>query len=95
MADPTQGYASYKDVLNYLMRDGRLREQVMSTDWSQERRAPPSISGLNESAAVADPFGATAIRRLMGYDINPMIQLNEAHGLVNDQNFRNGFRERR
>lgn len=77
-----------KDLLEYIFRNPELRNARMGmpdSEYQRPQRSDAQImtQGMGEAAAVGDPFGATAIARLLGYSPPGQVLINESHGLAN------------
>ena len=84
MADNKIGLADLtrQDIDAFLRRDPRL-SQVYTPLQNLQEPLPPWRSGLNEAAAAYGPWGLASIQRALGYDLSPMLRINEGHGIAN------------
>lgn len=88
---PTQQPLTQRDMYQYIARTPELSNQ-----WTPFANAGPSrpmdanaASGrmLSEAAAAQDPLMMTAIQRMLGFPVDPRVQMNEAHGIANQQQY--------
>lgn len=75
-----------QDLYALALREDPLLALKMQPSQAQPMTDSQSIGrGMGEAAAVADPFGAISIQRMLGANIDPRILMNETHGLANKQ----------